>query len=219
MQLHELQSHCQSGQSHDGHRSEPSQAKPCRAWSSRVRPPPPPTLVVLSSCRLSVGNVKTLFITSRNEPAGAAAVMVEICCKAVAAPGSPRKPVSFRVKLIAFVLGGRNHLRCSMHGRSIVRWIASGSIEDPVMSAIRAQPRRGTESRRLLLEMPVGKHAPRLRLEMIGDPDLCRESLDTLILGLDDPPTDAAVSLPRFPGVFRCRGHHAASVSAVGLLS
>ena len=61
------------------------------------------------------------------------------------------------------------------------------------MSAIGAQLRRGTESRRLLLEMPVGKHARRLRLEMIGDPDLCRESLDTLIRGLDDPPTDAAV--------------------------
>ena len=27
------------------------------------------------------------------------------------------------------------------------------------------------------------------------------------------------LSLPRFPGLLRCRGHHAASVSAVGLLS
>ena len=47
-----------------------------------------------------------------------------------------------------------------------------------------------------------------------------REFLAERRIDVEDVDTaEAGLSLSRFPGVFRCRGHHAASVSAVGLLS
>ena len=45
-------------------------------------------------------------------------------------------------------------------------------------------------------------------------------SIAAALVGCSGPASsDANLSLPRFPGVFGCRRHHAASVSAVGLLS